>query len=83
MNLHPGVEAFLLNGAKLMWPGIQLIDDCKKDEVLQVIDANGELLAIGAMLTDSVPINGPALEILTIKGDILSLMSKENALELE
>jgi hypothetical protein len=35
------------------------------------------------MLTDSVPINGPALEILTIKGDILSLMSKENELELE
>jgi hypothetical protein len=34
VNLHPGVEAFLLNGAKLMWPGIQLIDDCKKDEVL-------------------------------------------------
>lgn len=52
LTINEGVEAFIYNGANLMWPGVfdySALGKFKKDQVVGIRSLKGEMIAIGAM----------------------------------
>merc|ERR1712032_575493 len=80
LTLKEGVEKFVMNGANLMWPGVdnlQELDGILLDDVVGIRKSDGTLIAIGALATSlndakemEVP-EGVAVYILHIEGDQL------------
>lgn len=80
IELNEGVENYIFNGANLMWPGVRdytNLGNFKKDDVTAIIDAKGEVIAIGAMgcsleeLKKNNDLSGIAVFILHYRGDKL------------
>jgi predicted ribosome-associated RNA-binding protein Tma20 len=74
------VEAYIFNGANLMWPGVydhSGLGEFKKDDVISVRSIKGEIIAIGAMgcseqeFAKNAEKNGIAVHILHFKQDKL------------
>jgi predicted RNA-binding protein (TIGR00451 family) len=83
--INEGVEAYIFNGANLMWPGVRSYEglgEFSKDETVGIRNSKGEMIAIGAMgcgkkdLTDT---SGVAVYILHYLGDKLWEMGTKTA----
>ena len=80
LTINEGVEAYIFNGANLMWPGVNNFSDLgkfKKDQVVGIRSIKGEMIAIGAMgcsleeFEKNGEGNGVAIYILHYKQDKL------------
>lgn len=86
--LNQGVEAYIFNGANLMWPGVAAFPtEFAKDQVVSIVNSEGEFVAVGAMgcskaqLDSNPDKNGIAVYILHYRGDKLWEMGPKAAPE--
>jgi predicted RNA-binding protein (TIGR00451 family) len=80
ITLNEGVENYIFNGANLMWPGVRdysNLQNFKKDDIVSIRNAKGEIIAVGALgcsldeLKKNADLSGIAVYILHYKGDKL------------
>ncbi|MHA1990099.1 MAG: PUA domain-containing protein [Candidatus Hodarchaeales archaeon] len=73
-----GATKFLLNGANLFRPGITKFDSFEKNQIVQVVNPQGNVLSIGEVMFSSkdMPDKGEVLKIISYLNDEIWSIAK-------
>lgn len=74
-----GATKFLLNGANLFRPGITKFDTFEKDQIVQVVNPQGNVLCIGEALfsSEDIPESGEVLKSISYLNDEIWSIAKD------
>lgn len=74
-----GATKFLLNGANLFRPGITKFDTFEKNEIVQVVNPQGNVLSIGEVLfsSEEMPDKGEVLKTVSFLNDEIWSIAKQ------